>query len=65
MKKPYIEEDQLDDIESCDCQGICVCEPGLEIDEEDEACDSCCCDDMDDEDCDLDSGCCDEDEESV
>lgn len=40
------------DVESCDCQGVCICEPGLEIDEEDEDCDNCCCDEDDDEDCD-------------
>lgn len=56
MKISFKDKDQLESndsdlasIESCDCQGICICEPGLEIDEEDEFCDNCCCQEEDDE----------------
>ena len=61
MKKPYNEEDELNcengdcnDVESCDCQGICICEPGLEIDEEDDGCGDCDCVDDDYDEFDLD-----------
>ena len=48
-------------IESCDCQGICVCQP-LDIDFEEIAsdCDDCCCGDDDDDD---DEEACDEDDQ--
>lgn len=47
-------DDGCNGIESCDCQGICTCEPeDIDFDEALDDCDDCCCgddDDCDDED---------------
>ncbi|MBP6869451.1 hypothetical protein KBC04_00995 [Candidatus Babeliales bacterium] len=59
MKMPYNEKEELDckdgdcpEVESCDCQGICTCEPGIDFEEEEDDCDNCCCgeDDEDEDD---------------
>ena len=49
-------EDTCTGVESCDCQGICTCEPEIDFEEVEGDCDDCCCgdDDDDDDDCDED-----------
>ena len=51
-------------MESCDCQGVCVCQPlDIDFDEIESDCDDCCCgDDSDDDDDDDDDDECDDDD---
>lgn len=60
---PCCKEDGCENVESCDCQGICTCEPEIiDFEGEKDDCDECCCgdddcDDDDDDDCDDLDGC--------
>ncbi len=57
--KVCCKEAECEGVESCDCQGLCSCEPEIEFEEEGDDCDACCCgdDDDDDDDCDDLEGC--------
>ncbi|MDP3788542.1 MAG: hypothetical protein Q8Q60_04500 [Candidatus Chromulinivorax sp.] len=52
------QEETCHGVESCDCQGICTCEPeDIDFDDAQDDCDACCCgddDDDDDDECDDD-----------
>lgn len=55
--KVCCQEQDCNGIESCDCQGICVCTPeDIDFEQAQDDCDSCCCseDCDDDDDCDED-----------
>ena len=62
MTKPIDEKDEVcckqedcTGVESCDCQGICTCEPEvIDFDTAQDDCDACCCEDDDDDDDDCD-----------